>query len=99
MTMALFPGFSHSKVRTGGATINLVHSGRGPAVLMLHGYPETRSMSALSDWREVAVNVTGRPLDCGHFLPEETPAEVLAELRCFPQINECTVLRVANIEG
>ena len=37
---------------------------------------------AISDWREVAVNVTGRMLDCGHFLPEEKPAEVLAQLRC-----------------
>ncbi len=42
-----------------------------------------KMFSALADWREVAVNVTGRPLDCGHFLPEEKPAEVLAELRCF----------------
>ncbi len=42
-----------------------------------------KMFSALSDWREVAVNVTGRPLDCGHFLPEEKPAEVLAELRAF----------------
>jgi haloacetate dehalogenase len=37
----------------------------------------------LSDWREVAADVRGRALDCGHFLPEERPAEVLAELRRF----------------
>ena len=37
----------------------------------------------LSDWREVAADVRGRALDCGHFLPEEKPAEVLRELRRF----------------
>jgi haloacetate dehalogenase len=37
----------------------------------------------LSDWREVASDVRGRALDCGHFLPEERPGEVLAELRRF----------------
>jgi haloacetate dehalogenase len=37
----------------------------------------------LRDWREVAVDVTGRGLECGHFLPEEKPAEVLAEVRRF----------------
>lgn len=37
----------------------------------------------LSDWQEVASDVRGRALDCGHFLPEEKPAEVLAELRRF----------------
>ena len=37
----------------------------------------------LADWREVAHDVTGRALDCGHFLPEEKPAEVLRELERF----------------
>jgi haloacetate dehalogenase len=37
----------------------------------------------LRDWREVAADVQGRALDCGHFLPEEKPAAVLAELRRF----------------
>ena len=38
---------------------------------------------ALSDWREVARDVRGRALACGHFLPEEKPQEVLRELRRF----------------
>lgn len=42
-----------------------------------------KMFDALVDWREVAANVSGRALDCGHFLPEEKPAEVLAELRAF----------------
>lgn len=35
-------------------------------------------------WRGYADDVTGRALDdCGHFIPEEAPAELLAELRRF----------------
>jgi haloacetate dehalogenase len=37
----------------------------------------------LADWREVATYVRGRSLDCGHFLPEEKPEDVLRELRRF----------------
>jgi haloacetate dehalogenase len=46
---ALFAGFSRRKIKTGGATINLVTGGKGPAVLLLHGYPETHAM-----WHKVA---------------------------------------------
>jgi len=37
----------------------------------------------LRDWREVAADVSGRALRCGHFLPEEAPRETLRELRRF----------------
>jgi haloacetate dehalogenase len=37
----------------------------------------------LQDWRAVAADVRGRALDCGHFLPEERPDDVLRELRRF----------------
>jgi haloacetate dehalogenase len=37
----------------------------------------------LQDWREVAADVRGRALPCGHFIPEEKPRELLAELRRF----------------
>ena len=37
----------------------------------------------LRDWREVATNVRGRALQCGHFIPEEKPDELVAELRRF----------------
>ena len=47
--MNLFPGFKSRKVRTSGATINLVTGGSGPAVLLLHGYPETHVL-----WHKVA---------------------------------------------
>jgi len=47
--MALFPGFRHRRIRTSGATINLVAKGDGPPLLLLHGYPETHAM-----WHKVA---------------------------------------------
>jgi haloacetate dehalogenase len=37
----------------------------------------------LATWREKAQDVRGRPLACGHFIPEEAPQELLAELRAF----------------
>ncbi len=36
-------------------------------------------------WRERAINVQGKALPGGHFLPEESPNETLAELRAFLQ--------------
>lgn len=47
--MALFPGFNHRRIRTAGATINLVTGGEGPPLLLLHGYPETHAM-----WHKMA---------------------------------------------
>ena len=47
--MKLFPGFKSKRIRTSGAIINLVHGGKGPPVLLLHGYPETHAM-----WHKVA---------------------------------------------
>ena len=47
--MKLFPGFTRRRIRASGATINLVTGGNGPAVLLLHGYPETHAM-----WHKVA---------------------------------------------
>jgi len=46
---ALFAGFARRKIKTSGATINLVTGGKGPAVLLLHGYPETHAM-----WHKIA---------------------------------------------
>jgi haloacetate dehalogenase len=37
----------------------------------------------LAVWREKARQVTGRALPCGHFIPEEAPAELAAELEAF----------------
>jgi haloacetate dehalogenase len=45
----LFPGFERRRIRTTGASIQVVTGGRGPAVLLLHGYPETHAC-----WHRVA---------------------------------------------
>jgi haloacetate dehalogenase len=37
----------------------------------------------LAIWREWAPDVRGQAVDCGHFIPEEKPAETLALLRAF----------------
>jgi len=47
------------------------------------GWQTGRKLDILSTWRERATNVRGHGLDCGHFLPEEKPEEVVAELLAF----------------
>ena len=42
-----------------------------------------RTYEVLPIWREYADRVEGQSLDCGHFLPEEAPQAVIAELRRF----------------
>ena len=51
-----------------------------------------KMFDCLVDWREVAKNVTGRAIDCGHFLPEEAPRETLAEIERF-------IMNSASISG
>jgi haloacetate dehalogenase len=34
-------------------------------------------------WRERAIDVRGKAIECGHFLPEERPEETTAELLRF----------------
>jgi haloacetate dehalogenase len=73
------------------ATIDLEHDRKDlrkklrMPVLVLWGKQGVieRLFDPLRDWREVATDVRGKALDCGHFLPEEKPKEVLAELRRF----------------
>lgn len=40
----LFPGFEQKRVAGQGAEINLRVGGKGPALLLLHGYPQTHAM-------------------------------------------------------
>lgn len=42
-----------------------------------------RTYDLLSVWRGYASNVSGYPLECGHFLPEERPEELAAALKKF----------------
>jgi haloacetate dehalogenase len=42
-----------------------------------------RAHDVLATWRDKAVEVSGRALPCGHYLPEEAPEETLDELLRF----------------
>jgi len=44
-----FPGFESFRIETSGATINGVKGGKGPPLLLLHGWPQT-----LAEWHIVA---------------------------------------------
>jgi haloacetate dehalogenase len=72
------------------ATIDLVHDQQDRAKIRMpllalwgkQGVIEAL-FDCLADWREVAADVRGRALACGHFIAEEKPKELLAELRRF----------------
>lgn len=42
-----------------------------------------RCFDVLALWRERAAQVTGRAIDCGHYLAEEVPEQVIAEAQTF----------------
>jgi haloacetate dehalogenase len=74
-----------------GASIDLTHDAadadrkiRCP-LLVLWGENGVvgRLYDPLAIWREKAGDVSGAALPCGHFLPEEAPAETLAQLLAF----------------
>jgi haloacetate dehalogenase len=75
------------------ATIDLEHddadiaAGRRVRCPLLVLWGEHGAMHRLHDvlatWREVADDVRGHAIPCGHFLPEEAPAETLAALAPF----------------
>ena len=47
------------------------------------GWQTGKSLGVIDTWKERVEDVRGRGLECGHFLPEEKPDEVLAELLAF----------------
>jgi haloacetate dehalogenase len=49
-----FPGFRQFKSKTSGAVINAVMGGKGPGLLLLHGYPQTHII-----WRKIATQLAG----------------------------------------
>jgi len=73
------------------ATIDLDHdaadAGARIACPLLVLWGEHGAMHRLYDvldtWRPMGVDVRGHPVPCGHFLPEEAPAETLEALQAF----------------
>ena len=51
----LFPAFRAERITTSGATIHCVVGGSGPALLLLHGYPQTHAI-----WHRVAPRLAER---------------------------------------
>ena len=76
-----------------GATLDCAHdradrdAGRRIQCPMLALWGARRSVGTVVDpaatWRRWADRVEGAPMDCGHFLPEESPAAVAAALAAF----------------
>jgi len=73
------------------ATIDLVHDEAdfdkkiASPLLVLWGGKGfiNRTYNVIETWNEKAVDIRGRALDCGHFLPEEKPEDVCDELIKF----------------
>jgi haloacetate dehalogenase len=40
----------------------------------------------LATWKDKADALEGHPLPCGHFIPEEAPEQLLADLRKFLKV-------------
>lgn len=51
----MFPGFTTERIPIGHAAINVCYGGAGPALLLLHGYPQTHVM-----WHRVAPRLAER---------------------------------------
>lgn len=47
-----------------------------------------RCFDPLEEWRAVARDVSGRALDCGHYIPEEAPEALLDEILSFFEAGE-----------
>lgn len=47
------------------------------------GWQTGGSLDMLTVWRERADNVRGKGMNCGHFIPEERPDELVAEILAF----------------
>jgi haloacetate dehalogenase len=74
-----------------GATVDIADDerdlGKKLSCPVLAIWGEQGKMHALFDvlatWRDKAADVRGHSLPCGHFIPEEAPAELLRDLNTF----------------
>jgi haloacetate dehalogenase len=92
---AALPGAAHSVCEDyrASASIDLVHdqadrdAGRmmTAPTLVLWGEQGVvhRCFKPLEEWRRVAVDVRGETLPCGHYIPEEAPEALLAQVLPF----------------
>ncbi|MCQ4437300.1 hypothetical protein NO135_20110, partial [Clostridioides difficile] len=48
------------------------------------------------EWRRVARDVSGRALECGHYIPEEAPVALIDELLAFFEARDAAARRAAD---
>ena len=73
-----------------GAYIDLEHDAADahkrvsvPLQVLWGGLGRRRQVDLVAVWREKAQQVEGKPLPCGHFIPEESPEALAVELQAF----------------
>ncbi|MGK7885248.1 MAG: alpha/beta fold hydrolase [Crocosphaera sp.] len=44
-----------------------------------------KKYDVIESWQKRAINVQGKPISCGHFLPEESPEEIYKSIKTFFQ--------------
>ena len=80
-----------------GATIDLAHDATDAGrrleapLLLLWGAnnPVWKRFDMIGTWQKFAGSVVGRPIQAGHYLAEEAPDRVLAELLPFMRMQSC----------
>ncbi|MFJ1211747.1 alpha/beta fold hydrolase [Burkholderia pyrrocinia] len=89
MTLAT-PSITHHTVTANGIRQHYIDAGNGPAVVLLHGFPETsfawrfQMFDMKSVWESMATNLRAEPIaQCGHLPQEEQPERVNALLLDF----------------
>lgn len=80
-----------------GATIDLAHDQADahepvqcPTLVLWSASGVAAAYDVPAIWGEQATELSGRPLDCGHFIAEERPEETAAELLAFLSSEEVT---------
>src|SRR5215475_10244016 len=102
----LFEGFKTATIKTGETEIFVRYAGKGPGVLLLHGFPQTHVM-----WREVApllvatctvvcadlrgYGASGKPLSA----PDHSPYSKRAAARDMVQMMEALGFERFSVVG
>jgi len=55
----------------------------GGKMLKRPGWQTGKNLDMMTVWQQRAHDVRGKPLDCGHFIPEERPDQLVTELFTF----------------
>ena len=83
--MSGFDGFSEERFSVNGTEIHARFGGDRvkPALLLLHGFPQTHAIWHRVAQAQCSASVSYRALPAGHFIPEELHQETAHSLRGF----------------